>query len=174
MENSEKTRTKTILAIMHVLAWVVFVGLMVKAGAILVSYGISMISPQTGQLLYQKQDLSALRISDVFQYSVAALLRVAVAAMEALIALVVIRILSSVNLQKPFTADIIRRLESISYDLVAIWAVTTMQSVHLAWLGHENPDWVGVNTLLVAGLVFVIAQVFKRGLELQSEIESTI
>ncbi len=174
MENSERTKTKTILSIMHVLAWVVFIGLMVKAGAVLVSYGISMAIPKAGQLLYEKQDLSAIRMSDPLQYSIAALLRVAVAAMEALIALVLIRILSKVNLQKPFTVQNIRYLESISYDLVAIWFVTIMQSVHLEWLGHENPDWVGVNTLFMAGLVFVIAQVFKRGLELQSENEATV
>lgn len=43
---------------LHVIAWIIFVGLSIEAGALLVTFAFSIFKPETVPLLYQKLDLS--------------------------------------------------------------------------------------------------------------------
>jgi hypothetical protein len=40
--------------------------------------------------------------------------------------------------------------------------------------GLSLQDWNGAEFLFVAGLVFIVSQIFKRGVEMQSENELTV
>ena len=42
---------------LHVVAWVIFVGLSIEAGALIVNFIISLFKPEIVQNLYQKLDL---------------------------------------------------------------------------------------------------------------------
>ena len=48
-----KTKTDKILAAMNVVTWIVFIGLMIKAGGILVTYGVSIWKPEGAKSLYE-------------------------------------------------------------------------------------------------------------------------
>lgn len=179
MENASLVKTKRILTIMHVLAWVVFVGLMVQSGAIVFGYIYSLINPHMAGKLYTGLNLFELRQSDLVQYTIAMFFLALTPGLKAYIAFAVIKTLSNVNLQNPFTMATVNKLESISYDLVVIWGVRILQNVHReVWLKDLQVD-IGTTgysgeTLFIAGLVFVISQVFKRGVELQSESDLTV
>jgi len=177
MENASKTRTERVLKILLVLTWIVFIGLMVQAGAILFSYGFTLINPDGARNLYKGLDLSGIREADFLQFNIAALLLIALPAMKAYIAYLAIQVMGKVNLQNPFSLYVVRKLESMSYDIVVIWVVSVLQTAHNAWLVKpETPleaEGSG-ETLFMAGLVYVIAQVFKRGVELQSESDLTV
>ena len=51
-------KTDRLLLIMNILSWIVFVGLMVKAGAILISYGVSIGNPEGAKNLSNGLNLS--------------------------------------------------------------------------------------------------------------------
>ena len=53
MKTLLKTRTGQILTVMPILAWVAFVGYLLEAGAVLVSYGVSVVNPEVATNLYR-------------------------------------------------------------------------------------------------------------------------
>ena len=62
-------KTDRLLLIMNILSWIVFVGLMVKAGAILISYGVSIGNPEGAKNLYNGLNLYNLRQFDFWYYT---------------------------------------------------------------------------------------------------------
>jgi hypothetical protein len=94
------------------------------------------------------------------------------------------------NMNTPFTMETARRLTRISYSLLAIWIIAFVGKNYLHYVQKRFPELDDLTTgyvanlgggfeangilLLNAGIVYIIAQVFRRGVELQQENELTI
>lgn len=178
MKTQTKSRTEQILMVMHVLAWIAFIGLCIKTGAILVSYGISVVYPGAAKNLYNQLNLDSLRNFSFLYYSLTVTLMVAYLGLKAKLIYLVIKSLSKVNLANPFTYDMTRLLEQISYVLAGIWVIAIISNAYTSWLmkraGSFDAELSSGEFLFMAGLVFIISQIFKRGVELQSENDLTI
>jgi Protein of unknown function (DUF2975) len=178
MEIKTRTRTEQILTVMRIVAWVAFIGLLIQAGALIISYAVSGFNPDAAKNLYQGLNLFKLRQFNFYYYTMSVSFIVGLTVMKAYIAGLVIKILSKVNLTNPFTADVANRLESMSHLLLGTWVVSMLHDVHNKWLskriGSFDGDWNAGEFIFIAGIVFVIAQIFKRGVELQSENELTV
>lgn len=177
MEKS-KSRARLMLNIMYVLVWVAFLALMVESGAILFSYAITCVNPEASRNLYDGLNLYALYQISFFNYSVSALLMAAVPALKAYVCYLVIKIVSKVKLENPFQAGVAGMLERISMVLLWMLAAAVTYNIHTAWVYNElrplQPDASASEYLFMAGLVYVISQVYKRGVEIQSENELTV
>lgn len=173
-----KSKTASILAVMNVLAWITFVGLMVKAGAILISYGVALGNPEGSKNLYNGLNLFPLRQFDFWHYTTMTSWLIAIALLEAYVAFLLIRILSKIKMSHPFTIEISNLLERMSYYILVIWVVAMLFNAHLKWLSKKIPTleahYVSGEFIFLAGVVFVIAQVFKKGVEIQTENELTV
>lgn len=173
-----KTRTEQILVIMRVLAWIAFIGLTIKVGAILTSYAVSCVNPTAAKDLYRGLDFYKLSQHNFWYYSQFVSFLVAYTGLKAYMIFLVIRSLSKVNLANPFTNEVARILERISYTLLAIWIIAQLNNTHASWLLKKTDMTLGDlatgEFLFMAGLVFIISQVFKRGVEIQSENELTV
>ncbi len=176
-----KTRTETILTVMHVLAWIAFIGLAIKAGAILTAYGVSWFNPVAAQDLYRGMNLYDLSQYDFWLYTQMVSYIVALLVIKAYAVFLVIKIMMKVKMQSPFTAETVARLEKISYVLLGGVIISVLSNAQADWLQKRVQDfhinWIGENVgefLFITGLVFIISQVFKRGVELQSENELTV
>jgi hypothetical protein len=81
-------------------------------------------------------------------------------------------------LSNPFTIGVARQLESLSFISLGIWIIGKAGKAHSSWLmkraGAFQTEFESGEFLFMAGLVFIISQVFKRGVELQSENELTV
>lgn len=178
MENKTKTRTEQILTVMHILAWVAFVGYSIEAGAMQISYIVSCVNPEASNNLYQGLNLNTLREFSFWHYTITASFIVALAIMKAFVWLLVIYTISKINLMNPFTSAVAQNLEKISYVLLGAWIVGILSIVHKGCLlkrtGEDFGDSYSGEFLFMAGLVFIISQVFKRGVEIQSENELTV
>jgi len=90
----------------------------------------------------------------------------------------VIKTLSHLKLTNPFKMETAQKLEKISYTLFSTWIAGMVSSAHTAWLEKVTDgvqaDYVSGEFIFMAGLVFIISQVFKRGVEIQSENELTV
>ena len=93
-----KTNSETILKIMHLIAWVVFVGLLIEAGAILMSYFLSLRNPQTAKNLYLGLNLYAIMEFSKAAYTTAIAFYLAILLLKAFAAFKVVRLLSSIIL----------------------------------------------------------------------------
>lgn len=173
-----KTRTEQILVAMNVLSWVVFVGLLIKAGAILLSYSVSLFNPEAAANLYKGLDLSSLRRDNLWPYLTVVSWMVALLGMKAYTAFVVTKILSKISLTNPFTMEIAQLIEKVSYLIAATWLVAFLSISNTGWLHRNGIDWRADSDapefLFLAGIIFIISQVFKRGIEIQTDSELTI
>ncbi|MES2375262.1 MAG: DUF2975 domain-containing protein [Bacteroidota bacterium] len=178
METAIKTRTEQVLKVMNVLAWIAFIALMIETGAVLVSYGISYLNPDAAKHLYKGWSLYPLQQFSAFHYTVSVFFNVALSASRAFLCYLVIKILSRVKLTSPFTLQITVLIEQISYILVIIGLLAGLNDLHaryvlnLTGLIEMKVDAGG--HIFIAGLVFIIAQIFKRGIELQAENDLTV
>ena len=175
---STKTKTETILVVMHVLAWITFIGLMIEAGAVLLSYGVSVANPKAVMKLYKGLDFYSLSQYDFWHYTGIISLKAAILIIEAYTAFLVIKVLSTIKITNPFTMDVAQRLEKIGYTLFLAWCAIMLYNGQLKWLSKEvaglQENRLSAELIFYAGLVFVIAQIFKKGVEIQTENELTV
>lgn len=175
---STKTKTETVLLVMNVIAWITFIGLMIEAGVVLVSYGISVVNPGVAARLYRGQDWLTLRQYDFWHYTGVISLKAAILILESYTAYLVIKVLSSIKMANPFTLEVAKKLENIAYTIMLVWIVVLLYNGQLRWLSHAVTDLeekrLSADFIIYAGLVFIISQIFKKGVEIQTENELTV
>ena len=63
------TNTTKLLSIMKIIFWIIFIGLLIEAGALLTTYLMSLFDPEVSKDLYLGLDLSTLQEWSTFQYT---------------------------------------------------------------------------------------------------------
>jgi hypothetical protein len=176
-------KTEQILNVLRVLVWVVFIGSIVRT----VIMAVVLI-----RTFFFTGSLGSLRDLPT-GHSVALLLvtSLALAVMALYVQLweKMKDLLTEINLGNPFTMDMAQRLQRTSHLLLSIWIVGFIGKSYSHYLSKNLPDvsrlvqtidsdltgFDGSSVyLLTAGIVYIVAQVFKRGVELQQENELTI
>lgn len=173
-----KTTTEKILVIMHVVAWAVFFGLAIKIGAILISYGVSIRNPEGAKNLYEGLNFYSLRQFDIWHYTGTVSMMVAILVLEAIVAYIVAKVLSKIKMASPFTIEVSGKLETVSYLLLITWIAAMFYNGHQQWMAKKIPgleqNLISTEFLFLAGVIFVFAKIFKKGVELQTENELTV
>lgn len=170
-------KTEKILKIMYVLSWVVFIGLCIKTGAILISYFVSIGNPEAAKNLYAGLDLSEYYNQSFKQYTFIVSYKVALFATEAYIAFLVTKLLTSLNLEKPFNFEVQKLMQSISYSIFNLWILAIIHNAHVRYVAKKytfSMDLFSSDFIFLAGVIFIFAQIVKRGIEIQSENDLTI
>jgi hypothetical protein len=96
---------------------------------------------------------------------------------QAYIAFLMTRLLSKLNISKPFNADVVKLMQKISYAILCVWLITLIYDIHVAILEKMHglvATYISGDFIFLAGIVYVFAQMFKRGIEFQSENELTV
>lgn len=178
MKIKVNSRTQQILTILKILSWVAFFGFVVKAGAYLFSYISSYWNPDTAHNIYQGLDLHQLREDNLTIYTVLMAFIFMMTVLKGIVWWMVAKIIDKIKLENPFSLEVAHQLEYISYSLFTVWVLSVSGGGFVAWLGDKagnlNDSWNTGEFLFIAGLVYVISQIFKRGVELQSEHELTV
>jgi hypothetical protein len=143
MKNKGQTRTGQILKVMPILAWLACFGFIVEAGAILISYTVSYGNPVGAKNLYNGLNLYDLRQFSFLYYSLSVSFLVALLLMKSWVAFVVARTLTKFNLRNPFTMEVARRLETISYAAFGTWIVTMLSNSYTGWLMKQPENFTG-------------------------------
>ena len=178
--------TKQILNILYILSWIIFVGICVEAGGFIINTFYTLaINSVDAKHFWPGLDFSSLYQYDPGQFFAQTFLMIIVGAMRAWIFYLIIKFLhdKKLNMARPFNSEVGRFIFRLSYlslgtGLFSWWGVK-----YAAWLttkGVTMPDVQamrlgGADVWLFMGVVlFVIAQIFKRGIEIQTENELTI
>lgn len=172
------TRTEIILVIMKVVAWLAFIGLSIEAGAILTSFTVSIVSPDFSGKLYKELYLENLQAYSFLHYIYYCVTLAGLAVLKAHIAYLVIKAMDKINLKNPFTLNFVTKLERISYLIFVTWLIVIMNNAYSEWLQKRIADLelsiTSGEFILVAGILYIFSQIFRRGVELQQENELTI
>jgi len=172
-----KLKTEKLVVVMNILAWISFVGLMIKAGAILISYCVSIGNPQAAKDLYRGMDLSVYRDLSFVHYTLLVMYKVILYIMQAYVAFLMTRLLTGLNISRPFNEGVVKLLQKISYSILCVGLVAIVYNIHIAILEKSYgliATYISVDFIILSGIVYVLAQMFKRGVEIQSENELTI
>lgn len=178
-----KLATKQILRILHILSWIIFLGLCVKTGSILYSFFVSLaINSEGAKNLHLGLDLSDLYRFSTRHYVTIVSYIILLSALKAYIFYLVIKIFLKINFVLPFSTEVSLLISKISLVALGIGALTVVANGYIAWLtkrGVSFPDlqqYLGGagEFLLLGAIIFIIAQVFKKGIEIQSENELTV
>lgn len=180
-----ETNTKRILSIMHVISWIIFIGACITAGALTCSYIITVVKPEAAKNLYKGISFYRLYQSDPQMYFRTVTVIIFLACYKAYLAYFVVKIFLKLNLAAPFSEEIRMMISKISYAALSIGLISLIASSYFfdkeSVRSGISPvedlyEYIGSGAeyLFFGGIIFIIAQVFKRGIELQSENELTI
>lgn len=177
--------TKQILGVLLVLAWLIFIGICIEAGGYITNAFFALANPGIVPRLWRQVDLS-----DLFRYNhsyffVVTLLVSLVSVTKAWLFFLIIRLLHNkkVSIAQPFSKGVQRFIVYLSYVSLLIGLFSVYGLRYVAWLatqGIKMPDTQDLHFgggdvwLFMAVILFVIAQIFKRGIEIQTENELTI
>lgn len=171
-----------VFKILHVIAWIIFVGLSIEAGGLIVNFVFSVFKPEFVGNLYQKLDLSVLYQQSKFVFFGMYGFVLFISILKAILFYIVIELLLKLDLNKPFSSFVSTKISQISYftfwiGILSFIARQVAESLLLQ--GYEidklSQFWVDSSAFItMAAIIYIISVIFKRGIELQEENELTI
>jgi len=173
------TNNSMILKIMNVIFWVIFIGLCIKTGSILYSYFVSMaINPVASHNLYMGLDLSDLYNSSIAHYSVIVFMLILLTGLKAYIGYWIVKISLELRIEKPFSEVINNMIIKIGKIALYAGLLAIIAQAYSEWLMKKNLavpiNWAYGEILFFAGVIYFIAQVYRKGTEIQAEGELTV
>lgn len=181
-----RINSKQILLLLHVLSWIIFIGLCLQAGGFIFNtFFTYYINPIDAHFFWKEVDLSDLYAHDPGYFLVECLIMTIVAVLKALLFYQIIKILydKKLNMTQPFNKETGRFLFLISYIALGIAMFSHWGAKHVEWFITKGIKMPSIQQLHLSGadvwlfmsvILFVIAHIFKRGIEIQSENELTI
>jgi hypothetical protein len=167
---------------LHIIAWIIFVGLSIEAGGLVVNFIFSIYNPAFVPKLYQKLDLSDMyhRSKWVFFGIYSFILFIAL--LKAALFYAVIRLLTKLDLAKPFSSFVSNQITQISYYTLSIGLISYIARQTAKSLQHQGFSidnlhgfWADSQAfILMAAVIYVIAAIFKKGVEIQNENDLTV
>lgn len=174
-----KQTTKTVVTIMNVLFWIIFVGLCIESGAILVNYIYSIfINEKATYNLYNKLDLSILFKKDILRYHIIMSCYFILSFLKAFIAYRVVKLFTFLKFDKPFSSKSTKYIFDISYMSFTTGIFSAVAQSQAKFVSHKIQnvpiEWNTEEILFFSGVIFIIAVIMQRGTELQEENDLTV
>jgi hypothetical protein len=175
------TKNNFVFKALHVIAWIIFVGLCIEAGALIVNFCFSLFKPEFVQNLYQKLDLTEMYAVNQWVFFGTFSFILFIAILKAYLFYLVIMLVSKLDLTKPFSTYAADQITKISYNIFSIGLISYIvrqTAKSLPHYGFEidtlNQFWADSEAyILMAAVVYVIATIFSRGVEIQNENDLT-
>lgn len=167
---------------LYIVAWLIFVGLSIEAGGLIVNFFFTLYKPEFVQNLYQKLDLIQMfkdsRLAFFGIYSFILIISI----LKAVLFYIVIRLMHKMDLLKPFNSFVSRRILQISYYTLSIGLLSYIARQLVKNLMHHGfvPDnlnqfWVDSQAYILMGaVIYIIATIFKKGVDIQNENDLTV
>jgi hypothetical protein len=171
-----------VFIVVKIVAWMIFVGLCIEAGALIVNFVISLFKPDIVKNLYQKLDLSDMYEKSSIAYFCMYSFILCISILKAVLFYVVSMLVTKIDLSRPFNNFVSNQIFQISYYTFSIGLLSFIaQESGKRLIRYEidsnnlNPFWEGSQGfILMAGVIYLIAIIFKKGLEIQDENDLTV
>lgn len=165
-----------------VVAWIIFVGLGIEAGGIVVNFVFHLINPDFVPNLYQKLDLTRLHSESETAFFAIFSFIVSISVLKAYLFFLVVMLMHRIDLAKPFTNFASKQILHIGYLTIGIGVLGIVASIladvladHGFSTGNLERFWQDSGAFIFNGLVIhIIATIFKKGVDLQNEDDLTI
>ncbi|MBS1577704.1 MAG: DUF2975 domain-containing protein [Bacteroidetes bacterium] len=178
--------TRQVLKILLIVSWIIFIGVCIEAGgSIFSAFYTLVINPVNAATFWELNDLSALYKFDPGHFFAETLLISIASVLKACMFYLIVKILQDkkLDMAQPFNKEMRLFIIRLSGMAFAIGLFTGWGVKYTDWLvkqGVRMPDTQHLRLggadvwLFMAVTLFVIAQIFKRGIEIQTENELTV
>jgi hypothetical protein len=175
-------RNNFVFKALHIVAWLIFVGLCIEAGGLIVNFVYSVFKPEIVGNLYQKLDLSSLYQQSKWAYFGMYGFVIFISVLKAMLFYIVIELLYKLDLSKPFSSFVAKKITQISYYTFSIGILSLIARQTAKNLSHHGFEidklsqfWVDSQAfILMAAVIYVIATIFKKGVDIQNENDLTV
>lgn len=167
---------------LYIVAWLIFVGLCIEAGGLIVNFFFSLYKPEFVQNLYQKLDLTKIyKDSRLAFFGIYGFI-LTISILKACLFYIVIRLMHKMNLSKPFNAFVARQISRISYYTLSIGLLSyiarqlTKKLMHYGFITASlDQFWADSQAFILMGaIIYIIATIFKKGVDIQNENDLTV
>lgn len=176
-----KTKTEIVLTVLKYLALLGSIGFSIECGAQLVFFVTSFVRPELAVRVY-KANAEWIQVSNfsIIYFSIGMTLVILISVFKATIWYLIFVLLQKIQIHTPFSMAVTKRLEMLAYLLLAIWIFS---GIFLKTYFHYLAADSGINLQImesadeyffIAGIVYIISQIFKRGIEMQEENQLTV
>ena len=167
---------------LYIVAWLIFVGLSIEAGGLIVNFFFSLYKPEFVQNLYEKLDLSEIYNSSRLAFFGIYSFILTISILKAFLFYIVIRLMQKMDLSKPFSTFVATQIKLISYYTLSIGLLSSIASQLARYLMHHdfvtdnlNRFWTdGQAFILMGAVIYIIATIFKKGVDIQDENDLTV
>lgn len=167
---------------LKIVTWIIFVGLCIEAGALIVNFIFSLYNPEFVQNLYQKLDLSEMYTRSKWAFFSMYSFILFIAVLKAYLFYVVIVLVTKIDLSKPFNKFVSKQILQISYYTFSIGLLSYIARQSAKNLQHYgfsidtlNQFWADSQAfILMAAVIYIIAIIFSKGVENQEELDETV
>lgn len=167
---------------LKIISWIIFVGLCIEAGGLLVNFFFSLFKPEFIPNLYQKLDLSKLYVLSKWTFFGIYGFVLLIAILKAYLFYLVIVLVTKIDLLKPFNHFVSKQILQISYNTFAIGILSYIARQTAKYLLHHgyqidmlNKFWADSQAFIImAAIIYIIAIIFSKGVELQTENDLTV
>lgn len=167
---------------LHIVAWIIFIGLSIEAGGLIVNFLFSLYKPEFVPNLYQKLDLTGMyKDSPSAFFGVYSFILV-ISILKAVLFYIVIILMYKMDLSKPFNTFVARQIARISYYTLSIGLLSYIARQFAKNLMHHgfatdnlNQFWADSQAFILMGaVIYIIAVIFKKGVDIQNENDLTV
>lgn len=167
---------------LYIVAWLIFVGLSIEARGLIVNFFFSLYKPEFVQNLYQTLDLTAMykdsRLAFFGIYSFILIISI----LKACLFYIIIHLMHKMDLSKPFSTFVAKQISLISYCTLSIGLLSYIARqlakdlMHYGFVTDSlNQFWVDSQAFILMGaVVYIIATIFKKGVDIQNENDLTV
>ncbi len=167
---------------LKIISWIIFVGLCIEAGGLIVNFIFSLFKPESIQNLYQTLDLREMYASSKLAFYGMYGFILTISILKAVLFYIVIVLVTKIDLLKPFNNFVSKQIYKISYYTLSIGLlsfVARQLAKNIQHYGHDiaklNQFWTDSQAfILMAAVIYVIATIFSKGVEYQEELEETV
>ena len=167
---------------LYIVAWLIFVGLSIEAGGLIVNFFFSLYMPEFVQNLYEKLDLSEMYKSSRLAFFGIYSFILTISILKACLFYIVVNLMHKMDLSKPFNTFVAKQIKLISYYTLSIGLLSSIASQLARNLMHHgfvtdnlNRFWTdGQAFILMGAVIYIIATIFKKGVDIQDENDLTV
>lgn len=181
-----KIGSKEMLTFLHIMAWVIFIGICIEAGGLIFNTFFALvINPIGAKNFWMQIDLSNLISYDKGYFLVVTAIMSIVALMKALMFYLIVKLFYNkvFDFNRPFNSTLNQLISNLAYlsfgiGLFSIWGLKYSAWLRLKGIIIPSVDDLHMGRadvwLFMSVILFVIAQIFKRGIEIQIENDLTV
>lgn len=171
-----------IFKFLQVIAWVIFVGLCIEAGGLLVNFFFSLYRPELLPNLYQKLDLTEMYESSSTAFFSMYGFALVIAILKTVMFYIIVRLMHKLDLSRPFSPYVAKQISRVGTYTFSIGLLSYIARQTANNLQHRNiatgslaQFWEDSEAyFLMAAVIYIIAIIFKTGVDIQNENDLTV